>query len=82
MGDHFNLLIRPNLWKQLERGSRVVSHRFRMGDWEPEKTVFVGSAEGGDYELHRWIITDDVKAKAAVRSPVAHGAPSKARLAS
>jgi uncharacterized protein (TIGR03000 family) len=61
MGDHFNMLIRPSLWKQLKVGSRVVSHRFRMGDWEPDKTVHVTSAEGGDYELHLWTITEDVK---------------------
>jgi uncharacterized protein (TIGR03000 family) len=63
MGDHFNLLIRPILWSQLKPGSRVVSHRFRMGDWEPEKTVWVGSVEGSDYELHRWTVTDEVKRK-------------------
>lgn len=62
MGDHFNLLIRPKLWKALPLGARVVSHRFRMGDWEPDRTVFVSSAEGGgDYELHLWTITEAVK---------------------
>jgi uncharacterized protein (TIGR03000 family) len=61
MGDHFNMLIRPNLWKELKVGARVVSHRFTMGDWKPDKTVTVSSAEGGDYELHLWTITEDVK---------------------
>jgi uncharacterized protein (TIGR03000 family) len=63
MGDHFNNLIKPSLWKQLNVGSRVVSHRFLMGDWKPDRTVNVSSAEGGDYELHLWTITEDLKRK-------------------
>jgi precorrin-6B methylase 2 len=63
MGDHFNLLIRPNLWKQLNVGARVVSHRFLMGDWKPDRTVTVNSAEGGEYELHLWTVTAELKRK-------------------
>lgn len=66
MGDHFNQLIRPVLWRTLEPGARVVSHRFTMGDWQPDKTITVLSAEGGGtYDLHLWTITEDVKRKAA-----------------
>ena len=61
MGDHFNMLIRPNLWRELKVGSRIVSHRFTMGDWKPDKTVSVTSADGGEYELHLWTITEAVK---------------------
>jgi len=32
-----NLKLRPNLLKQLKPGSRVVSHSFDMGDWQPDK---------------------------------------------
>jgi uncharacterized protein (TIGR03000 family) len=63
MGDHFNMLIRPHLWRELKVGSRIVSHRFKMGDWEPDKTIHVTSAEGGDYELHLWTITEEIKRK-------------------
>jgi uncharacterized protein (TIGR03000 family) len=63
MGDHFNMLIRPHLWKELEVGARVVSHRFLMGDWKPDKTVSVPGYESGEYELHLWTITEDVKRK-------------------
>jgi uncharacterized protein (TIGR03000 family) len=65
MGDHFNLLIRPILWKELKVGARVVSHRFTMGDWKPDRTEFVSSVEGGDYELHLWTVTDELKRKMA-----------------
>lgn len=61
MGDHFNMLIRPILWRELPVGARVVSHRFTMGDWEPDQTVTVTSSEGGEYDLHLWTITADVK---------------------
>jgi uncharacterized protein (TIGR03000 family) len=61
MGDDFNLLIRPLLWKELPVGARVVSHRFTMGDWKPDKTVSVPGFEIGDYELHLWTITEDLK---------------------
>jgi uncharacterized protein (TIGR03000 family) len=61
MGDHFNLLIRPVLWKELKPGARVVSHRFLMGDWTPDKTVTISSDEGGEYILHLWTVTDELK---------------------
>jgi uncharacterized protein (TIGR03000 family) len=63
MGDHFNLLIRPILWKELEVGARVVSHRFTMGDWKPDRTVSVSGLEGPEYELHLWTVTEDLKRK-------------------
>lgn len=66
MGDHFNLLIRPNLWRQLKVGARVVSHRFTMGDWKPDRSVSVGSVGPFDnlpYELHLWTVTEEIKRK-------------------
>jgi uncharacterized protein (TIGR03000 family) len=64
MGDHFNLLIRPLLWKELKVGARIVSHRFTMGDWQPDKSVSLNSLEGGlEYELHLWTVTEEVKRK-------------------
>jgi uncharacterized protein (TIGR03000 family) len=61
MGDHFNLLIRPVLWRELKVGSRIVSHRFTMGDWPPERTIEVTGGEGAIYELHLWTITEEIK---------------------
>jgi len=37
----FNLKLRPRLWKELKPGTRIVSHSFDMGDWEPEKRIEV-----------------------------------------
>ena len=64
MGDHFNMLIRPVLWRDLKVGSRIVSHRFTMGDWKPDRTVSVGSDQGGLYDLHLWTITEEIKRQA------------------
>jgi uncharacterized protein (TIGR03000 family) len=63
MGDHFDNLIKPVLWKQLPVGARIVSHRFTMGDWKPDKTITVSSVEGGEFELHLWTITEELKRK-------------------
>jgi uncharacterized protein (TIGR03000 family) len=68
MGDHFNLLIRPVLWRDLKVGSRIVSHRFLMGDWKPDRTMSVTSNDGGLFDLHLWTITEEIK-KRAVQNP-------------
>jgi hypothetical protein len=34
--DRLNEKLRPKLLAELKPGSRIVSHAFRMGDWEPE----------------------------------------------
>lgn len=60
MGDHFNMLVRPVLWRELKVGSRIVSHRFTMGDWESDKTISM-STDQGVYELHLWTITEELK---------------------
>lgn len=39
-----NLKLRPILLEQLKPGTRIVSHAFDMGDWEPEQTITVDGA--------------------------------------
>ena len=56
MGEELNLRLRPILQKSLKPGSRVVSHRFTMGDWKPLKTITVRDGEGTEYKLHLWKI--------------------------
>jgi SAM-dependent methyltransferase len=36
-----NLRLRPKLLSDLKPGTRIVSHAFDMGDWQPEKTASV-----------------------------------------
>ncbi|WP_151638967.1 class I SAM-dependent methyltransferase [Noviherbaspirillum aerium] len=52
-----NRKLRPQLWKQLKPGTRIVSHAFDMGDeWPPEKTEIV---EGST--IYYWTITEAQK---------------------
>jgi len=65
MGNEFNALIRPVLWEKLKVGTRIVSHRFTMGDWKPTKTINVKGDDGDEYELHLWVIGEEQKKAAA-----------------
>jgi hypothetical protein len=67
MGEPFNLIMRPLLWKQLPLGARVVSNDFSMGDWKPDRTVRVDTP-GRTYTLYLWTITQDVKNRAGAAS--------------
>lgn len=49
-----NLQLRPNVWRQLKPGSRVVSHDFDMGDWKPLKTESLKDKSGWDHTLYFW----------------------------
>ncbi|GAB3203410.1 SAM-dependent methyltransferase [Pontibacter aydingkolensis] len=40
-----NMKLRPKLLRELKPGTRIVSHAFDMGDWEPEKTIEVDGAK-------------------------------------
>lgn len=54
---HINLRLRPELWRQLKVGTRVVSHIWDMGpQWPPEKTAVVG-----DRTIYYWTITEAQK---------------------
>jgi uncharacterized protein (TIGR03000 family) len=55
MSDELNLALRPILLKLLKPGSRIVSHRFTMGDWKPDKTETI-EHEGEEYLIHLWTI--------------------------
>ena len=49
-----NLQLRPLLTKQLRPGARIVSHAFRMGDWEPATTDRFKDSEGDDRVIYLW----------------------------
>ncbi len=66
MGNSFNIVMRPMLWKQLPVGARVVSNDFHMRDWEPDKTVRVETPDH-TYVLYLWTITTQIKEKTEER---------------
>jgi tRNA G37 N-methylase Trm5 len=49
-----NLMIRPNIWKQMKPGSRIVSHDFDMGDWKPVKTESIKDGSSWEHTLYLW----------------------------
>jgi SAM-dependent methyltransferase len=56
-----NLRLRPILTKVLQPGSRIVSHQFSMGDWEPEKKETLTDSEGSQHILYLWRIDGRVR---------------------
>jgi tRNA G37 N-methylase Trm5 len=49
-----NMQLKPTLMK-LKPGTRIVSHAFDMGDWQPDKTAKV---DGRD--VYMWIVREDM----------------------
>jgi precorrin-6B methylase 2 len=60
LSDALNEALKPTLRKTLKPGSRIVSHRFLMGDWKPEKTETIKAkdnyGEEEEFDLHLWTI--------------------------
>jgi uncharacterized protein (TIGR03000 family) len=61
MGEDVNLRLRPILKKTLKPGSRVVSLDFKMGDWQPEKTIQITDGDGEEHEVYLWTIREEKK---------------------
>lgn len=55
-----NLKLRPKLLKDLKVGSRIVSHQFDMGDWEPDKQIQMDWRK-----VYLWTVTEQAKARFA-----------------
>ena len=51
LSESLNLDLEPKLRNELRKGSRIVSHQFRMGRWQPDETRVV---EGE--ELFLWVV--------------------------
>jgi uncharacterized protein (TIGR03000 family) len=56
MSDELGKLLEPRLKKLLQPGTRVVSHRFTLGEWKPDQTVNVMGDDGDEYTLHVWTV--------------------------
>ena len=48
-----NLKLMPKIQSEMKPGSRVVSHAFDMGDWEPDKKISVDGKT-----IYLWIIPE------------------------
>jgi cyclopropane fatty-acyl-phospholipid synthase-like methyltransferase len=50
-----NRQLRPQLLEQLQPGTRIVSHAFNMGDWEPEQVVEVDGRM-----IYVWTVPEEI----------------------
>lgn len=55
-----NRKLRPHLLEDLEPGTRVVSHSFNMGDWQPDRKESVGTSTRS-HDIYLWIIPANAK---------------------
>ena len=51
-----NLRLRPKLLAELRPGTRLVSHRFEMGEWRPDKSTSVPLNGGEQRWVYFWIV--------------------------
>jgi ribosomal protein L11 methylase PrmA len=56
-----NLRLRPILTKQLKPGSRIVTHSFSMGDWEPAKSETFKDATGRSRTIYLYLADGKVR---------------------
>jgi protein-L-isoaspartate O-methyltransferase len=71
---HLNLELRPRLFQQLRPGTRVVSHAFHMGDWQPDTTVRVRVNQGtGWATVYAWTIPAPVAGRWTLTTPEGRG---------
>ena len=55
LSPELNLRLRPKLLRELRPGSRIVSHKFDMGDWPPDRTVRA-RGPAGEHAIYLWIV--------------------------
>src|SRR5262245_17241405 len=53
LGRDVNLRLRPKLLEELRPGTRIVSHDYDLGEWQPERTVTVDLLER-DHKVFLW----------------------------
>jgi SAM-dependent methyltransferase len=58
LGRTLNVRLRDRILKELEPGTRVVSHAFDMGDWQPDEHAIVE-----DRDVFSWVVPADIAGK-------------------
>jgi SAM-dependent methyltransferase len=57
LSPELNARLRPKLLRELRPGARIVSNRYGIADWVPERTVTVTAAEGR-HHVFLWRVPD------------------------
>lgn len=56
-----NLKLRPRLLEELRPGTRVVSHNYHLGDWEPDAQVTFGQSDALPWSVvYAWVVPADI----------------------
>jgi SAM-dependent methyltransferase len=50
-----NLKLRPKLLKELKPGTRIVSHNYGLGDWDPIRTETIDTSTG-EHVVFYWVV--------------------------
>lgn len=53
-----NLQLKPQLLEQLKPGTRIVSHNYDMGSWQPEKMKKIKTPDGVDHFVYFWRVPE------------------------
>ena len=75
----FNMKLRPLLLAQMRPGSRIVSHEWDMGDWQPDETLLVPSPEkphgtNREHKVLLWVIPATIAGRWALKTGTSHPA--------
>jgi SAM-dependent methyltransferase len=74
-----NLRLRPQIFAQLKPGTRLVSHAFNMGDWEPDaqKTIEIN---GNSYNAYYWVVPANMSGRWSVSGNKSGDLPPSVRV--
>ena len=67
-----NVQLRPKLLRDLQPGTRIVSHDFDMAEWQPDQTVRIPGASRS-HTVYYWVIPADVSGVWHVQVPAGMG---------
>jgi hypothetical protein len=56
-----NIKLRPKLLQELRPGTRIISHDFDMGEWQPDNVVQV-QGPSRQHTLYVWTVPENVPA--------------------
>lgn len=56
-----NEQLRPQLLEELRPGTRVISHKFGMGEWAPDRHIALAGPSATTHEIFMWVIPAKVK---------------------
>ena len=63
-----NVMLAPKLLKELRPGTRIVSYWYDMGEWQPDKTIPIGTLA-----VYYWVVPADVGGMWTFQIPTAEG---------